>query len=42
MLRRGVPIDRRILADVAGADRIPEEFLTEDIVDAPLDAPHDR
>lgn len=42
VLRRGVPIDRRILADVAGADRIPEEFLTEDIGDAPLDAPHYR
>ena len=42
VLRRGVPIDRRILADVAGADRIPEQFLTDDIGDTPRDAPHDR
>lgn len=29
VLRRGVPIDPQLLADVAGADRIPAEFLAE-------------
>ena len=27
VLRRGVPIDRHLVSDVAGAERIPEEFL---------------
>ncbi|WP_158591140.1 DUF421 domain-containing protein [Kocuria tytonis] len=27
VLRRGVPIDRHLLADVAGAQRIPEQYL---------------
>ena len=34
VLRRGVPIDRRILHDVAGAEQIPAEFLREDEGDA--------
>jgi uncharacterized membrane protein YcaP (DUF421 family) len=29
VLRRGVPIDPQLLADVAGTDRIPAEFLAE-------------
>ena len=30
VLRRGVPIDPQLLTDVAGADRIPVEFLAAD------------
>ncbi|MDN5699197.1 MAG: DUF421 domain-containing protein [Kocuria sp.] len=30
VLRRGVPIDPQLLTDVAGADRIPAEFLAAD------------
>lgn len=30
VLRRGVPIDPQLLTDVAGADRIPTEFLAAD------------
>ena len=30
VLRRGVPLDPRLLTDVAGADRIPAEFLGQD------------
>ncbi|MEX5273892.1 DUF421 domain-containing protein [Kocuria sp. CPCC 205235] len=30
VLRRGVPIDPRLLTDVAGADHIPDEFLAGD------------
>lgn len=30
VLRRGVPIDPRLLADVPGADKVPAEFFAED------------
>ena len=33
VLRRGVPIDRHLLSDVAGAERIPEEFLAPEDTD---------